>query len=225
MTEQTPDAYPFVPSPDTVEVTMTYNVLGITAVNVFHVHNGAHIDNMDAFAGNVLDAFQAWETNEAKPLRSTYTTLTKISVRDLGEEHGRVWERVVGITGTNAQATVAPVLTFSIKWNTGRGGRSYRGRTYWIGLTTDKLNGTMQIQQVAADALVAACNKLIQRINGTNTALVGFFFPTTDARLVVLSRMQNGVWLNPAVVTPITSASYADLNLDIQRRRMIGRGK
>jgi hypothetical protein len=45
-----------------------------------------------------------------------------------------------------------------------------------------------------------------------------------DKLLVIVSRIQDHVVLTTAVATPVVNASYTDLFIDSQRRRLTGRG-
>lgn len=105
--------------------------------------------------------------------------------------------------------------SLAIKRETGAVGRSYRGRVYW-----PIWNGAMLASQDAVSAAVAtgAANALA----AFQAAVEGGTYPCT---MVLVSFQTAGAPNNPGIATPVTGWSYTDLNIDSQRRRLVGRGR
>jgi hypothetical protein len=206
---------PPIPVPATVQVEMIYLYLGQVMENVFHVRTNAGGAQPTESQMDVLaTAFESWEHLTGIGLRSNQCKLTLIRIRDLSVIGGLVKEYVptTAVTGSSA-ATVCPGnVTVAVRWSTGRGGRSFRGRTYLIGMVDTWTNGN-QITTAAQIQLANAYNTLAASI--TNIA---------GHNLTVVSYAANKFWRATGLSTPITNASV-DINLDSQRRRLTGRGK
>lgn len=143
--------------------------------------------------------------------RSTSTSLTRVVATDLSAPNGLVVDRAI-IPGLNGTATGVPAagnVTFAVAWRTGRGGRSYRGRTYHIGMTEGMRTGN-SINGTLVNDILAAYTSLIT---------LGV---TPIFHLQVVSRQQGNLWINPAIATEVTAATL-DIFLDSQRRRLHGK--
>jgi hypothetical protein len=205
----------FVPVPDVAEVVMEYTLLGGNkAVNVFNVREAMITSWTQAILDDLIDIFSAWETNTARALRSNQVILTGIRARDMTEQNGLVVERAVSITGTIASAAMPANVTLAIKANTGFAGRSFRGRSYWIGLTEANVTGDF-VATTAGNQIVAGMNTLRTNIQGSLLL---------TARMVVVSRVANGAPRQTGIATDITSWSLNDYRVDTQRRRLLGVG-
>jgi hypothetical protein len=102
-------------------------------------------------------------------------------------------------------------VTAAISWRTAKRGRSYRGRSFHIGMTSTMVTGST-LTAGTITSLTTAYNALLTAVNASGIALC------------VVSRFQNHVQLTNGESTPITVATIEG-NLDSQRRRLIGRGK
>lgn len=210
----------FVPAPNTLQLEMVYAIWGGIAENVYHIKGTGVITDLGLLANKVADAAIAWDLAKLVPLRTSAYALQTVRVRDVGVQDGFAIERAVNQLGSRASQSAPDNVTIAIKWVTGRAGRSYRGRTYHIGLCYD---------QVASDSLVAgqpaaftdAYGNLITRMSGLDFTGTGL----TAAALSVVSASHNKAARVTADVTPITAAVLADPFTDSQRRRLRGRGK
>jgi hypothetical protein len=141
--------------------------------------------------------------------------LVLVSVRDLTTESGLAIERTTGLPliGTNASPQLPNNVTVAVKWSTGFAGRSFRGRTYHIGMPE---NSTVS-NQVSAGPLAD--------LNTAYAALIGVP-PATDASmtLVVVSKFHANAPRLAGVTTPILARSI-NPTIDSQRRRLPERGK
>lgn len=210
----TSEKRPFIPAPGVVQVEMVYVNNNQICENVYHVlrPGGAGSPtsaDLDAIAG----VFNTWENDHGRTMRNTVTRLTLIRARDLAVQDGLVVEHIPTglVVGQTAAQPLPGNVTLAIKWSTGLGGRSFRGRTYHVGLSVGDIDG-VSILTAARDFIVS--NYALLRDN-VDAAGIG--------TLVVLSYAANKFWRAAAVATPILHAS-ADINLDSQRRRLAGRG-
>jgi hypothetical protein len=139
--------------------------------------------------------------------------LIKVLARDLTVQNGLSLESTssLPITGTNSNAGCSNNVTLAVKWQTGYAGRSYRGRTYFIGLTENNVTGDT-VAGAYASGLQGAFEQLMSDLDGA-----GF-------GMGVLSRYHNNAPRTAGVLTPITSVSV-DTVIDSQRRRLQGRGR
>lgn len=209
----------WVPAPNTVQLEAVYSTYGGFAENVFHVQGNGPITDIAGLAQQLITTYQNWETAFGRQLRSSAYGLRKVSVRDIGQQNGPVWENSQLIVGTRTPDPVPDNATIAVKWITGRGGRSYRGRSYHIGLTVDMVSGD-QLSSAVQTPMLTAYNALLTAISGVAWNSYG----PTQGSMVVVSASHNKVARATAEITPITQAVFADFNLDSQRRRLRGRG-
>lgn len=206
---------PFIPAQGCFALEALYTYLGQRCENVFHILQGdgstpATVAQMQAAAA----AYVTWENTRIVGQRSTLCSLTEIICRDLSTESGVSVAYTTGlpVPGTQPTAALPSNVTLAVKWSTALGGRSHRGRTFHIGLTTGMVTGdTMNPANLTA--MITAYTNLITDMPAH----------APGAQLVVLSYAHNKAWRAAAVATPIIAAS-ADQNTDSQRRRLVGRG-
>jgi hypothetical protein len=153
-------------------------------------------------------------------------TLSQLIATDLGTEAGlQITKTPVGgpTTGTVSNYSNAG-LTIAVKWVTGVRGKSFVGRTFFIGL--DRGNATTDQNSIIpgyAASLIAAFNNLRLKFPATNGAW----------SLVVLSRSKKGInevtgfpdRRSTALDTAVTGVGLTDLVIDFQRRRAPAHGR
>lgn len=206
---------PFIPAQGIMQAEMVFTYLGQVCENVFHVIQGdgataPTIPEMNALG----DALLAYETQFGSVARSNQAALQNVIVRDLTTQSAPAVIRQPGapIVGQVATQPMPGNVTVAVKWNTALRGRSFRGRTYHIGLVASG---------VAGDQLVpATLNDLLARYAQLRTSING----VAGCTMGVVSFAHNNFWRDAGLFTPITSATI-DPNLDSQRRRLTGRGK
>lgn len=205
----------YFPVPNCLQVDMIYiqGDASTTVENVYHVASTATKDQ--AFLSSLEAVFESWENTTAKLQRATSVVLQKIIVRDLSDPNGNTLTKAVNITGTHAGTHLPNHNTFAVKMDTGKRGRSFRGRVYHIGVNLADISAFSDnaLDATRAAAIVAAYQGLI-----TNVATFG-------AGLVVVQRKRANEWINPPVTHPILTATYTDLNIDSQRRRLPGHNR
>jgi hypothetical protein len=193
-------------------VQVIYDFFGQKCENVFNVKSPTAVDA--AALTRIANKMKTWLTTYWAPLALTAASTSKMILLDLTAEGSFFLETPISpsIVGTDGNTALPAGSTLAIKWGTGLAGRSHRGRTFHVGLSTFQLTGNIV---TLARAAVFATNygALI-----TTLASGG----TVD-KLVILSRCQDGDWIVPAEVTEVTTCTV-DQAIDSQRRRLQGRG-
>jgi len=206
-------AHDFIALPNTCQVEMIYNTNAGFAENVFHVTNA---DGWDESGLNSIAAtFIGWQNAHLRQRQGAQVTLLKVVAKDMAVQDSIAIEAPVasGGVGTHDGDTLPANATLAIKWSGGFAGRTKRGRTYHIGLTSTQVYAaSMSIVQPAKLAeIVADYNELLAEVN------------IADQYLSVASLRFNSAWRDTGVLTRITVAT-ADGYVDSQRRRLVGRG-
>lgn len=212
----TSEKRPFIPAPGVLQLEAVSSVFGQFCENVFHVQFGsATVTPTDANMLAAIQAVEDWERNTAHTWQHAGVGYNVTRARDLTVQPGRVLEQVpaTAINGVAAGDALPNNVSVAVTARTHFGGRSYRGRTYWMGLARSMTDGTNALTPTARSGLVSAMADLRTRL------LEG-----AGATLVVLSFASNKFWRDTAVATPIINFS-CDGVLDSQRRRLPGRGK
>jgi len=205
-------SHAFIPATNTLEVRLNFATAGGVAQNVLHFRkSGTPVEaDLVQLAEDIYDWYDTWY----QTYQSNTITLRSIVVTDLTVEDGMQIEYTTGLPATGAQ-TPAPFpdnVTVAIKHTTAFRGRSFRGRTYFVGL----VNGST----VTADTLSTTWQGYLENIFD---ALLSTPFTTNDEEFVIVSYCGNGSWRTSATVTPVTNNSL-DADLDSMRRRLKGRG-
>lgn len=201
----------FIPAVNTARVTMEFTHYDSFACNVFHVHKPTVWDVVTL--AQLVDVFETWWKND-KSICSPQTTLNRIVAKDMSVQDSEVVEKTIiaNNVGTNAEPGHPSHVTFAVKWNTGFAGRSYRGRTYHIGLPLLTTSGNALLGSYLNSAKVHY-----------ETILTDIPAYDPNAVLVVASYYHNKAPRATAILTPIVSVTV-DGTLDSQRRRLTGRG-
>jgi len=200
----------FIPVADTAKVAITMLQRGQRLVNVFHFTKaGGYTTEAEVndLAGNFATA---WIANIAPLQANTVTGLT-VTATDLSVDGGAGAEIAIVYTGGGGGGDLPTNCTISVKWNTGHAGRSYRGRTYFVGMVVGAVVGD-DISGAYGTSLTTAFDALLDDMAGFGDTMC------------VVSYYHLGVPRAAGLVTPITNSSLADLHIDSQRRRLAGRG-
>lgn len=115
------------------------------------------------------------------------------------------------LAGTGGSVQLPNNVTLCIKWTTENRGRSFRGRTYHVGLTESQVTDN-EVVAVAMGQFTTAYGALL-----TDLATAGW-------PLVIASRYANNQPRITGVATLVTGFSI-DPFIDSQRRRLPGRGR
>lgn len=200
---------PFIPGANVAELTAVYGFQEKSMSNVLHFHKTGGWDaaSLQALADNYI----GWEGASGKSQRSHQEALILVKARDITTQFGPVIETTdsLPLSGAVVDNCLPLNVTLALASRTGLAGRSFRGRTYFIGLPY----GSVLNNQVAATPLAA----IVAAYNGLITAAVGWGTP-----LGVFSKRTGGAWrIGGGVFTPITLFK-ADNIVDSQRRRLPG---
>src|SRR6478735_9425723 len=201
---------PFIPAADTAKVAITMLQRGQRVVNVFHFTKAGGYTTeteVNTLAGNFATA---WVANIA-PLQASTVTGLNVTATDVSTSGGAGAEIAIVYGGGGGSGDLPTNCTVSVKWNTGFSGRSFRGRTYFVGMVVGAVVGD-DISGAYGTSLTTAFDNLLSDMAGFGDTMV------------VVSYFHLGVPRTSAVVTPITNSSLADLHIDSQRRRLAGRG-
>lgn len=201
----------FIPIPGVCQVAMRFTWDGQEVANVLHVlYSG--IPSTTTFL-NIAGVFVSWWSSNIRSLVTTAVTLREIAVVDQSTANGI---GVLSTAGLPLQGqSVSPALpnsnTLAVKWATGRTGRSFRGRTFHIGLTEGQVLNN-QTDAATTAALQSGYTALISALTGAGHSLV------------VASRFSNNA---PRTVGLGTNVGTCSVNpvIDVQRRRLPGRGR
>jgi hypothetical protein len=183
-------------------------------VNVYHFIRPTLGWDPDAL-GDLAEAMLAWESNTAKNQRSNQVICIGAEARDLSVQDSFVVAvaAIPPIEGTRSSPVLPANVTLAVSLRTPFAGRSFRGRTYWVGLSEGSVQGDFVIPAVAQGVL-AAIQQLIETVP-----------QPLNAQLAVVSRYHNGAPRGVGIATPVTSAVLVDSRVDTQRRRLVGVGE
>lgn len=193
-----------------MELTARYLYDGQKVENVFHVRSSTVAGLTEMTAAAV--AFRNWWENNGKPISPSTVSLQSILVKTLSTPIDPGIEYTEGFpsAGTSAGAQLPNNATLAVKWITAFRGRSYRGRTYHIGL--------METQVVGNTVDPGALSLIKAAYEGLRIGLESAGFP-----LVVGSKIGAKVERFVGLSTPVV-ALQIDPIVDSQRRRLPGRG-
>lgn len=198
----------FIPVADTAEVVVTYTYPGNKLVkNVYNVREASIVSWDPTTLNLLLDTFENWITTEHFQTYAQQVPCTNLSARDLTVVDSYVVERAMSTPGAKASPPLPANVTWAVKAVTGLAGRSFRGRSYFIGLTeADVTDNT--VAQAVADSVIDSYNYLMGQLS------------FGSRNMVVVSRYTGGAPRVTGVATDITSWQYIDRRVDTQRRRL-----
>jgi hypothetical protein len=201
----------FQPVPNTIQCDVVFLLFGQRVENVFHVQVPGGVDAPTI--ADTANEMGAWVLSDYLPQLSASLVFLSVEAKNLSIDSGGVaiYTAPGGSVGGIVQPSEPGNVTFSISLHTASSGRSYRGRKYVPGMPLT-MRTENSVNTGWADALVTALNSLISVL------------AAVDKLLVIVSRIQDHVVLTTAVATPVVNASYTDLFIDSQRRRLTGRG-
>lgn len=198
----------FIPVAKTAQVTMKYTEEGQVVENVYHVLGTAEWDatSLDALTAD----FETWETANARLDRGDAVILIEVTAVALFTQDGPLFVSSVSIQGSVAHTLLPNNVSIALKWGTGIRGRSFRGRTYWIGLT-ENMRDTADTNKLGIDA--------ITEIKARGDALLITPF-ANGGKLAVVSYQHDCAWRSSGLATPIINCGFTDHVFDSQRRRL-----
>jgi hypothetical protein len=183
--------------------------------NVFYFKRNADIDA--AALQTLANAIDTWWYTYLRPYCVASASMWEVFARDLTSETGPTATCTAhqGTIGTKSRTYDIPAsVTMCISLRTAKRGRSYRGRSYTIGMADSYCSG---------NTIVAGY--ITNMVSFWNILRNGYGAVPADWTFSVVSRRQNKQWLTEAVVTPITLCIAVDSNIDNRRTRLTGRGQ
>jgi len=192
-------------------VELIFEAYGQRVENVYHV-----TDSLSMSEGIMADigyAFVQWFNTSGKLSMSSSIKLVKIVLKDMESRTGPAIEYVVGLPiegGLQTGVELPLNVTAAVSWGTPLRGRSFRGRTYVVGLRAGQVSGNQLTSQARLDLI----DQYADLVSAIGTA--GF-------TLVVVSKYSNKAPRTTGIATAITSVNV-NIDLDSQRRRLAGRG-
>lgn len=199
----------FIPAPDIVQLTATFNDLnGIAAVNRFFCNalTPGDPDILELIATTYVDYW----TEALAPTTNDNWSLVGVKARDFSTEFGAEFVASDGlpVAGTISNTINPNNVSATITWLTGFTGRSFRGRTYIVGLTYSSVEPTgVRLTSAAQANYQAAYEGLREAYN------------TAGHPLQVVSFFEDGAPRVAGVATPITAAR-CNFPVASQRRRL-----
>ena len=202
-----------IPIPFGVKCELIYLCGTQRVENVYYVTRGAIPTGAQLIA--LWTLLRDWENVTAKVQRSSQTQLVLIALTTTDGPGGPVYEAPVSpvIPGSNASGQFSCILSVAVKHTTGLAGRSYRGRSYWIGIPTNALANQESVSTTFANA-IAACYTTLR----TSLAAAGWTFCVASqySGVAIVDGRRRAIPRAAGFLTPIT-ASSAEVGLDTQR--------
>jgi len=204
-------AVPYVPVPDTLQATLRYICAGQHIENVMCFSYEASDFSTAAIAvANVINT--TWWAS-IRGVMSNQMSLNEIYMVDLASQSGPVATAQPGVPSIGFQE-VPPMpnnVTLCVTFRTEQRGRSFRGRSFVVGLAAN--------QVVSQNVIDPAAGTILNAYQDLREAAA-----TAGVPMVVVSRQTNNAPRVTGLATPITAVVLRDSVADSQRRRLPGRG-
>lgn len=201
----------FIPVPNCAEIVLRFMYNGQQCANVYHVRQESPYDQTSLAV--VAALFADWWNTNFKPNAPNTLALVMIVARSLEAKNAPAIEYTSGMPMQGGDVTHPQLpnnCTVAVKWSTALRGRSFRGRTYHLGLNEDIVTGNT-LSASAHSAFIDWYNALLIALDGL------------PSNLVVVSRFEDNAPRTVGIATDIQAVSI-DTTVDSQRRRLPGRG-
>lgn len=201
----------FVPALNTLKVDLRGTNNSQLVSNTIYVRTPAAPSAADAEAiGDIL--LDAWVANMQSKLSNSFT-LREFYFTDMSTSSSPTFSYTGGLplVGTDLSGIEPGNVAYVIGFRTEGRGRSARGRNYISGLPRNAVS--------ANSTTVAFQGAVLAFYSDVAADLI-----TAGYQHVVVSKVSEGEDRPTALVQPVTSYNFTDLNLDSQRRRLNGRG-
>lgn len=197
---------------NTARVDMFFRQDGQQVMNSHHFFNGSGWDA--GSLNNLAQGVYQWWVDDVRGQVANTVQLVGVVASDLTPGSGLQAAVTTGlpIAGGKNSPALPNNVTLAVKKATGFAGRSFHGRTFFIGLTEDAVTGNT-VDPVVVGTLVTAFDNLKEPLG-----------PLIPADLCVLSLVADGVERPDGICTTVTGISV-DGTVDSQRRRLPGRGR
>jgi len=198
----------FIPIPDYVQLIAEYTDGVAIAQNRFFCFGGAPVTEEDLT--EIAETFvDVWEEALSGNVNANWS-LTTLFLRDMTTESGINLVYTTGLpsAGSNAGESLPTQVSATVTWQTGFVGRSFRGRTYVVGIPRSFVDGTdRQLTEAAQGFLEDRWTTFLTAMQEAGHAPA------------VVSLSVGGVPRVEGLVTPIFNARVP-FPLATQRRRL-----
>jgi len=203
----------FVPVPNTAQLDVVMNWDSQIVENVLHYKKATGSPSESDLIA-ITDAINTYFQEHLLPLMSSTVTLLRVVGKLLDIADGLFYVSTTGlpVAGGGGSAPLPNNVSIAYSWRTINAGRSFRGRTFHIGLMEGQIDGNR-----LTSAAVTAIG------NGYN----GLIAAGVDAgwELVVVSKVHDKVPRTTGVATEVNAGFFTNNVLDSQRDRLPGRGQ
>lgn len=196
----------FIPVPNTCEVAIIYNVLGIEMVNTLGVEKATPWSSGDLDA--VIGIVQAWYIAALDALQGDNVDVVAVRAYSLETATSPSRTDTTPMSGTLAQPLLPGNVSGTVTFQTDFRGRSFRGRNYILGLCENQVTNSV-LESAVVTAYTSAYASL-----GADLLTDG-----PDFQHVVISRYSAGVPRVAGVTTPVTGYR-CNAAVKTQRRRL-----
>jgi len=205
-------AHAFIPAENCAELRAIFDTPGGKAINVTNWQKATPFDK-DDLAALIALYETAWEA-EFSPIQSNAVQLTRFIATDINSENSfQVDKAPAGdLTGGETSPILPGNVTVATKFTTGHTGRSYRGRSYFIGLVEVNVTGD-ELAPGVSDEITDAWTSLVGAIHDDDLG----------ASLAIVSYCEDGDWRTNALVNVVTDIATEN-TIDSMRSRLSGRG-
>lgn len=202
----------FIPFNNTIRLAVYFGQDGQNMANIYHYIVDETPDATTAL--DLAETFkETWDAN-VRSLVANTVTLNRIVATIMENENDPSVEYTTGLpmAGGNSEPALPNNVSVAVRWNTNFRGRSFKGRTYHIGLTETQVTGNTISAGIISN-LLTAYGELMTLPVDVGPAVLG-----------VASRVSHGLPRTTGVITPVTSV-FINSIVDSQRRRLPGRGR
>lgn len=205
----------FIPVAGGCKVELVY-VVGLQRVeNVYWIKKTGGGNFTAADLDTVSGVFYAWENLVARLRRHTGTHCDIFRATAMHSPGAPFVEYVMNLNGSLAGTNIPTVATVAVKHGTGLSGRSFRGRSYWIGLATGQVASVDTITATAQVDLIFAYNDLRTRL-----LAAGYVFCVCSlySGVTIVNGRRRAIPRAAGILTPVV-ASTCGIGIDTQRHR------
>lgn len=208
---------PFIPIPNGVSVEMIYTMGTQRFENVYTVTKGTPATLADLNA--LVTLMRNWEQVTARLQRTNQVFLVQVDATALDAPGAPAVTVPVlpSIGGSQNNGITAGFITVAVKHTSGLSGRSFRGRSYWIGLGATDITFNDLLSQARVDAIAATYNTL-----RTNLLAAGWTFCIASkySGVTIVDGRRRAVPRAVGILTPV-AASTAERGIDTNRHRKL----
>jgi len=203
----------FIPVANTAQLDLIYLQDGQRIENTLYAKFPSAPSPTDI--ADLASAVKAAWVDNIMPLLSSTVSLIAVEASDLTSDSGPQAVDTGGlpVAGDVTSRAMPNNVALCVSFRTGLRGRSFRGRNYLPGMSSDAVSEGVNEVNAAYQTSVRNAYLAVQlTIEGVG------------AEWVVVSRFHDGAPRVSGVATPVTNVVFTDNIVDSQRRRLPGRG-